>query len=100
MSNQPDRPATLPRRNRPQPAPDEGTDPVIPAAAASHQTLVQPESDLSAPVRTAPVRRRQATVQLGVRVPEDVADMVAEEAARRGISQREVVEEAIRAQLG
>jgi predicted HicB family RNase H-like nuclease len=60
----------------------------------------QPEAVARQPASPAPVRRRQATVQLGVRVPEEVADMVAAEAARRGISQREVVEQAIRSQLG
>ncbi|WP_159554165.1 ribbon-helix-helix protein, CopG family [Citricoccus parietis] len=39
-------------------------------------------------------------MQLGVRVTEDIADLVAAEADRRGISQRAVVEEALRAHLG
>lgn len=98
MSTQPERPAVLPRRNRPQPAPDEDTDPVTLISETPQPATARPDPVM--PSRSAPVRRRQATVQLGVRVPEEVADMVAAEAARRGVSQREVVEEAIRTQLG
>lgn len=96
MTTQPDRPETLPRRNPPQPAPDEAVDPVVPAARTSEgqssPAQAPPES-----VRTT--RRRKATVQLGVRVTEDIADLVAADADRRGISQRAVVEEALRAHL-
>lgn len=90
MSTQPERPNSLPRRSRPQPAPDESIDPVVPTTPAATPALE--------PARVP--RRRQATVQLGVRVTEDLADLVAAEADRRGISQREVVETALRVQLG
>ena len=96
MSTQPDRPETLPRRNRPQPAPDEAVDPVVPAIRASEGQSSQVQAPAGS-VRTT--RRGQATVQLGVRVTEDIADLVAAEADRRGISQRAVVEEALRAHL-
>lgn len=88
MTTQPERPTTLPpRRSRPQPAADENRDPV------------QPQPAVPAAPAPAVTRRRQAAVQLSVRIPADLADHVADEAMARGVSQRQLVEDALRAHL-
>ncbi len=94
MTTQPDRPAILPRRTRPQAAPDEAHDPVLP------RPPVAEVSRPAIPTAPRPARRRQVAVQLSVRVPADLADQVAEEAAARGIPQRQLVEDSLRAYLG
>lgn len=93
MTAQPDRPATLPRRTRPQPAADEARDPVQPQEPTSAASVGP-----AVPVVRAS-RRRQAAVQLSVRIPEDLADQVADEAVARGIPQRQLVEDSLRAYL-
>ena len=71
-----DRPAP---RKRVQPAQDEHKDPVA---------IEQPVK-----VRT---RRKETTVQLAVRVSEDLAERVALRALTEGITQRQVIEDLIR----
>lgn len=89
MTTMPERPEAL-RSRLPKPAPDEGVDPV------DHRSPIEfTPSSPPAPKR----RRKEATVQLAVRVPESVADRVADYALREGITQREVIESLIRAHL-
>lgn len=75
------------------------------AAAKTKPTAAADESvhpvDVQRPEKPAVprARRRESTVQLGTRVAEDVANMVADEALRRGVTQRQVLEELIRANI-
>lgn len=87
MTQQPDRPAALSRRPRPQPAPDDLVDPVS----------LRPETPAT-PQVPAP-RRSKATVPLYVRIPEDVAARVDHAAASRGVSKREIIEQLVRDHL-
>lgn len=74
---------------KPTPAEDETVDPVsLPEARPVPE---QPFARLS---------RQQPTVQLGVRVPEDVAEMVAAQALRQGVTKRQVIEDLVRQHLG
>lgn len=86
----PDRPAALARRTRPKAAADEAVDP------ADLSSTRQAPNSQPAP---APRRRRAVTVQLAVRVPEEIADRVAAEAAAQGITQRQVIEDLVREHL-
>jgi hypothetical protein len=98
MTAQPDRPAILPRRTRPQPAADEARDPVQPQEPAPVASAAPAAATSVAPVARGS-RRRQAAVQLSVRIPEDLADQVADEAIARGIPQRQLVEDSLRSYL-
>ncbi len=85
-------------RTRPRPAADEGTDPVASAAApAANATGTRSAEPAPAQTRRGPER----TVQLNVRIAEDVADILehalADAQARSNTSKRQVVEHAIRA---
>lgn len=103
MTDKPERPASLQRR-RPRPAPDEHIDPVdyTPPATVTPQPATPP-------VRTAPVAeppatpkrgrgrpRREPTIQLGVRVAQDVSDLIEELTEHDGTA-RAVIENAVRA---
>lgn len=109
MTDKPERPASLARR-RPRPAPDEHIDPVdyTPSRAASPQLGTPVVS--SPPVQAAPAAeataaapkrgrgrpRREPTIQLGVRVAQDVSDLIEELTEHDGTA-RAVIENAVRA---
>ena len=108
MTEQPERPASLARR-RPRPAPDEHIDPVdyTPPRATSPQPATPVVS--SPPVQAAPAAqppgapkrgrgrpRREPTIQLGVRVAQDVSDLIEELTEHDGTA-RAVIENAVRA---
>lgn len=109
MTDQPERPASLARR-RPRPAPDEHIDPVdyTPRPATTPQPVAPVVS--SPPVQTAPATeptsaapkrgrgrpRREPTIQLGVRVAQDVSDLIEELTEHDGTA-RAVIENAVRA---
>jgi len=109
MTEQPERPASLARR-RPRPAPDEHIDPVdyTPPRASSPQPATPQVS--SPPVPAAPAveppvaapkggrgrPRREPTIQLGVRVAQDVSDLIEELTEHDGTA-RAVIENAVRA---
>ena len=108
MTEQPERPASLQRR-RPRPAPDEHIDPVdyTPPRATSPQPATPVVS--SPPVQAAPAAeptaapkrgrgrpRREPTIQLGVRVAQDVSDLLEERTDHDGTA-RAVIENAVRA---
>ena len=109
MTDKPERPASLQRR-RPRPAPDEHIDPVdyTPPAPATPQPVAQQVS--TSPVRAAPAAeppaaapkrgrgrpRREPTIQLGVRVAQDVSDLIEELTEHDGTA-RAVIENAVRA---
>ena len=108
MTDQPERPASLQRR-RPRPAPDEHIDPVdyTPPRATSPQSATPGVS--SPPVQAAPAAeptaapkrgrgrpRREPTIQLGVRVAQDVSDLIEELTEHDGTA-RAVIENAVRA---
>ncbi|MCC5781707.1 hypothetical protein CRM73_01855 [Kocuria sp. CCUG 69068] len=105
MTDKPERPASLARR-RPRPAPDEHIDPVdyTPPAPATPQPPVQqvPSPRVQAsPTAVAPKRgrgrpRREPTIQLGVRVAQDVSDLIEELTEHDGTA-RAVIENAVRA---
>ena len=108
MTEQPERPASLQRR-RPRPAPDEHIDPVdyTPPRATSPQSatpVVSPPPVQAAPAAeptAAPKRgrgrpRREPTIQLGVRVAQDVSDLIEELTEHDGTA-RAVIENAVRA---
>ena len=108
MTDKPERPASLARR-RPRPAPDEHIDPVdyTPPRATSPQSATPVVS--SPPVQAAPAAeptaapkrgrgrpRREPTIQLGVRVAQDVSDLIEELTEHDGTA-RAVIENAVRA---
>ncbi|MFC4905572.1 hypothetical protein [Kocuria oceani] len=107
MIEQPERPASLQRR-KPRPAPDEHIDPVdyTPPRATSPQPATPVVS--SPPVQAAPAAqppaakrgrgrpRREPTIQLGVRVAQDVSDLIEELTEHDGTA-RAVIENAVRA---
>ena len=107
MTEQPERPASLQRR-RPRPAPDEHIDPVdyTPPRTATPQPATPVVS--SPPVQAAPAAqpsvatpkrgrgrpRREPTIQLGVRVAQDVSDLIEELTEHDGTA-RAVIESAV-----
>jgi hypothetical protein len=108
MTDKPERPASLARR-RPRPAPDEHIDPVdyTPPRATSPQPATPVVS--SPPVQATPAAelpatpkrgrgrpRREPTIQLGVRVAQDVSDLIEELTEHDGTA-RAVIENAVRA---
>ena len=108
MTEQPERPASLQRR-RPRPAPDEHIDPVdyTPPGTATPQPATPVVS--TPPVQAAPAAeptaapkrgrgrpRREPTIQLGVRVAQDVSDLIEELTEHDGTA-RAVIENAVRA---
>ena len=105
MTEKPERPASLQRR-RPRPAPDEHIDPVdyTPPATPSPQVSSPPVRGTpvaESPVAPAPKRgrgrpRREPTIQLGVRVAQDVSDLIEELTEHDGTA-RAVIENAVRA---
>ena len=109
MTEQPERPASLARR-RPRPAPDEHIDPVdytLPAPATPQpatpvvssspvQTAPAAEPAVAAPKRGRGRPRREPTIQLGVRVAQDVSDLIEELTEHDGTA-RAVIENAVRA---
>ncbi len=110
MTDKPERPASLARR-RPHPAPDEHIDPVdytplAPATTPQPATLVVSSPPVQAapvaePTTVAPKRgrgrpRREPTIQLGVRVAQDVSDLIEELTEHDGTT-RAVIENAVRA---
>ena len=109
MTEQLERPASLARR-RPRPAPDEHIGPVdyTPPAPATTQPVVQQVSTppvqaapAAEPTAAAPKRgrgrpRRETTIQLGVRVAQDVSDLIEELTEHDGTA-RAVIENAVRA---
>ncbi|MEX5265771.1 hypothetical protein RF640_17275 [Kocuria sp. CPCC 205231] len=109
MTEQPERPASLARR-RPRPAPDEHIDPVdytpprtptpqpAPAAVSSPpaQTAPAAQPAVAAPKRGRGRPRREPTIQLGVRVAQDVSDLIEELTEHDGTA-RAVIENAVRA---
>ena len=109
MSEQPERPASLARR-RPRPAPDEHIDPVdyTPPRTTTPQPATQEVSSpplqatpAAEPPSAAPKRgrgrpRREPTIQLGVRVAQDVSDLIEELTEHDGTA-RAVIENAVRA---
>ncbi|MFI7482460.1 hypothetical protein ACH9EU_08575 [Kocuria sp. M1R5S2] len=104
MTEKPERPASLQRR-RPRPAPDEHIDPVdyTSPRATSPQVSTPParatpvaESSVDAPKRGRGRPRREPTIQLGVRVAQDVSDLIEELTEHDGTA-RAVIENAVRA---
>ena len=108
MTEQPERPASLQRR-KPRPAPDEHIDPVdyTPPRATSPQpaTPVVTSPPVQAPAAQPSVAtpkrgrgrpRREPTIQLGVRVAQDVSDLIEELTEHDGTA-RAVIENAVRA---
>ena len=109
MTEQPERPASLARR-RPRPAPDEHIDPVdyTPPAPATPQPATPVVSSppvqatqTAEPTAATPKRgrgrpRREPTIQLGVRVAQDVSDLIEELTEHDGTA-RAVIENAVRA---
>ncbi|MEX5296897.1 hypothetical protein QYM41_16590 [Kocuria sp. CPCC 205268] len=109
MTEQPERPASLQRR-RPRPAPDEHIDPVDytsprvispqPATPVVATPPVQAapagEPTVAAPKRGRGRPRREPTIQLGVRVAQDVSDLIEELTEHDGTA-RAVIENAVRA---
>lgn len=109
MTEQPERPASLARR-RPRPAPDEHIDPVDytpprtttpqPAAPVVSSPTAQAapvaEPAVAAPKRGRGRPRREPTIQLGVRVAQDVSDLIEELTEHDGTA-RAVIENAVRA---
>ena len=109
MTEKPERPASLARR-RPRPAPDEHIDPVdyTPRPTATPQPVAQQVStppvqaaSAAEPTAAAPKRgrgrpRREPTIQLGVRVAQDVSDLIEELTEHDGTA-RAVIENAVRA---
>ena len=109
MTDKPERPASLARR-RPRPAPDEHIDPVdyTPPRATSPQPATPVVSSPSVqaaltaePPAAVPKRgrgrpRREPTIQLGVRVAQDVSDLIEELTEHDGTA-RAVIETAVRA---
>ncbi|GEO97303.1 hypothetical protein [Kocuria turfanensis] len=109
MTDKPERPASLARR-RPRPAPDEHIDPVdyTPAAPATPQPATPMASTppvqavpaeqpaVAAPKRGRGRPRREPTIQLGVRVAQDVSDLIEELTEHDGTA-RAVIENAVRA---
>ena len=103
MTEKPERPASLQRR-RPRPAPDEHIDPVdyTPQQSTSQQVSFPPVR--ATPVAEPPVApkrgrgrpRREPTIQLGVRVAQDVSDLIEELTEYDGTA-RAVIENAVRA---
>ncbi len=108
MTEKPERPASLARR-RPRPAPDEHIDPVdyTPPPATSPQPATPVVS--TPPVQAAPAAeptaapkrgrgrpRREPTIQLGVRVAQDVSDLIEELTEHDGTA-RAMIENAVRA---
>jgi len=99
-----DRPAR-PGRTKPVPAADAGVDPVdfrpsspppeTPAAPAAAVPAPAPSAKTPPPTDPAPSVGPQATVQLGVNVHPDVAQLVAQIKANTGLSKRAIVEKAI-----
>ena len=108
MTEQPERPASLARR--PRPAPDEHIDPVdytppAPATPLPATPVVSsppvPAAPVAEPTAAAPKRgrgrpRREPTIQLGVRVAQDVSDLIEELTEHDGTA-RAVIENAVRA---
>lgn len=90
-----DRPAALPARRRPQPAPDETVDPVDYAPAA--QAVAAP-TPVAATARTK--RKREATFPFSTRISQDVQEILDAAVEAEGITVREAVEQAIRTRWG
>jgi hypothetical protein len=108
-----DRPAR-PGRTKPVPTADAGVDPVdyrpsstpapatlvdsTPLAEKTKVTAPESEAERSTPSAStaAPAGGPQATVQLGVNVDPDIAQLVMQVKARTGLSKRAIVEKAIR----
>ena len=104
MTEKPERPVSLARR-RPRPAPDEHIDPIdyTPPAPATTPQSATPAVSTPAeePTAAAPKRgrgrpRREPTIQLGVRVAQDVSDLIEELTEHDGTA-RAVIENAVRA---
>lgn len=98
MTEQPERPASLARR-RPRPAPDEHIDPVDytpPRATSPQPATPAAQPSLATPKRGRGRPRREPTVQLGVRVAQDVSDLIEELTEHDGTA-RAVIENAVRA---
>ena len=87
MAEKPERPASLQRR-RPRPAPDEHIDPVDYTSPRATSPQVSTPPVWATPVAESPVAstpkrgrgrpRREPTIQLGVRVAQDVSDLIEE----------------------
>lgn len=109
MTDKPERPASLARR-RPRPAPDEHIDPVDYTSPRATSPQLGTPVVSSPPVQAAPVAepavaapkqsrglpRREPTIQLGVRVAQDVSDLIEELTEHDGTA-RAVIENAVRA---
>lgn len=109
MTEKPERPASLQRR-RPRPAPDEHIDPVDytppapappPPAAPVVSTPPVQAAPAAEPTAAAPKRgrsrpRQEPTNQLGVRVAQDVSDLIEELTEHDGTA-RAMIENAVRA---
>ncbi|NQX10395.1 hypothetical protein HQQ80_02015 [Microbacteriaceae bacterium VKM Ac-2855] len=122
MSEIQDRPASL--RRKPRPAADEKVDPVDyqPAAATIQPAAVEPTPEPAVeqgepiltersahvtPVDAAPTtarrgrpRGREVTIPFSTRVAQDVSELIDDTVAREGITQRSVIEMAVRAYWG
>lgn len=90
-----DRPAALPARRRPQPAPDETVDPVDYAPAA--QAVAAP-APAAATTRTK--RKRELTFPFSTRISQDVQELLDAAVEAEAITVREAVEQAIRTRWG
>ena len=107
MTEQPERPASLARR--PRPAPDEHIDPVdytpprptspqpaTPVVSTPPVQATPAAEPMAAPKRGRGRPRREPTIQLGVRVAQDVSDLIEELTEHDGTA-RAVIENAVRA---
>lgn len=93
MSEQPDRPESLGRRQRPRPAADEYVDPIDTAAR-----VASPSGPSAAPTResaTPKGRQREATAQLGTRIDVQIANGLSTQAAEEGVTQRVILERSL-----
>ncbi|MHA7294345.1 hypothetical protein [Arthrobacter sp. HLT1-21] len=90
-----DRPAALPARRRPQPAPDETVDPVDYSPAA--QAVAAPAA---AAGTTRTRRKRELTFPFSTRISQDVQELLDAAVEAEGITVREAVEQAIRTRWG
>lgn len=92
-----DRPAALPARRRPQPAPDETVDPVDYAPAPAAQSVAAP-APAAGTSRTK--RKRELTFPFSTRISQDVQELLDAAVEAEGITVRDAVEQAIRTRWG
>lgn len=91
-----ERPIPRPRR-APRPAPDEDLDPVVPS---SRVATAEKQDAYVLPVEVPRRRRGTPTVQVNVRLPPEVAELLDRVADATGALKSDVIESAIRHAYG